>query len=161
MVFIKLSGQEKYTWKHYKYGIQANGLAMAKSGWGWDWENPWTTPLELPCEKKQTMTFLTAPKTQYDWNREIRNLCHCAKDPQIINHTALLGSLFLVWRVLWILNASSFERNRTYRSIATSCILHVKINWVCAIRLIPFWTAIIQKDRCDGNLISWIRTLKY
>ena len=135
-------------------------------GYGWVWlrlrlrkslnHTSWIT-----LWKKQTMTFLTAPKTQYDWNREIGNLCHCAKDRQIINHTALLGSLFLVWRVLWILNASSFERNRTYRSIATSCILHVKINWVCAIRLIPFWTAIIQKDRCDGNLVSWIRTLKY
>ena len=52
--------------------------------------------LNYLVKKKQTMTFLTAPKTQYDWNREIGNRCYCAKDPQIINHTALLGSLFLV-----------------------------------------------------------------
>ena len=40
MGFIKLTVQEKHTWKHSKYEIQAHGLAEAESGWGWDGENP-------------------------------------------------------------------------------------------------------------------------
>ena len=38
MVFIKLTAQEKHTWKHSKYVIQAYDLATAESDW--DWENP-------------------------------------------------------------------------------------------------------------------------
>ena len=30
MVFIKLTVQEKHTWKHPNYGIQAHGLAEAE-----------------------------------------------------------------------------------------------------------------------------------
>ena len=28
MLFIKVTAQEKHTWKHSKYGIQANDLAL-------------------------------------------------------------------------------------------------------------------------------------
>ena len=42
MAIIKLTAQEKHTWKHSKYEIQAHGLAEAESGWGWDGENPYS-----------------------------------------------------------------------------------------------------------------------
>ena len=60
MIFIKHTAQEKHTWKHSKYEIQAHGLAEAESGWGWDGENP-----DLEFQDQLMITILSLPRNNW------------------------------------------------------------------------------------------------